>query len=363
MNKYLVGGAVRDKLLGLESKDHDYVVVGSSPEEMLAFGYKQVGSNFPVFLHPETGDEYALARREKKVAAGYNGFSVEFGADVTLEEDLERRDLTINAMALMDDGTIVDPFGGQEDLKNGVLKHVSVAFAEDPLRVLRVARFVARYNFSVHPDTLDLCNKLIENGELEHLTPERIWKEVSRMFTEKHFEAAYDFLTKDLKNLGNKHLVNMFKPAACPNGYDLEVSFNDKRQLTPQEVAFFYTGMSYAKHEEFFYVPTDFLKDLNRFEDLAVLFTHQNETFHAALQKFVDQNRAFLTQEKYRKMLTDFTVMFNDVAFAPFVANVLTAADAVYGLDFTKLLVDVKASDIKSVVNSHKSKTLKVAFP
>lgn len=186
---YLVGGAVRDTLLGLTPKDRDYVVVGATAkdvEDMLSQGFQRVGADFPVFLHPETGDEYALARIERKVGSGYNGFEAFTSPDLTIEDDLRRRDLTINAMAMdPQTGEIIDPFGGQEDLKNGVLRHVSEAFAEDPLRVLRVARFKARYGFEIHHTTMKLMQELVESGELDHLTRERIWVEIEKLLMEK----------------------------------------------------------------------------------------------------------------------------------------------------------------------------------
>ena len=180
---YLVGGAVRDALLGLQAAERDWVVVGSTADEMLARGFKQVGASFPVFLHPKNGEEYALARTEKKQGHGYHGFKVDFHAGVTLEEDLQRRDLTINAIARDEDGSLVDPYGGQRDLEKRVLRHVSEAFVEDPLRVLRVARFAARFahlGFRVHASTLALMREITRSGELQHLAPERMWREIER---------------------------------------------------------------------------------------------------------------------------------------------------------------------------------------
>ncbi|CAM2943550.1 multifunctional CCA addition/repair protein [Vibrio mytili] len=180
MQVYLVGGAVRDQLLGLDSYDKDWVVVGSTPEMMLAKGYTAVGKDFPVFLHPETKEEHALARTERKSGAGYTGFECFFDQSVTLEEDLIRRDLTINAMAMDDKGQIYDPYGGQHDLNHRLLRHVSDAFTEDPLRVLRVARFAAKLaslGFSVAEETQQLMRQIAESGELETLTPERVWLE------------------------------------------------------------------------------------------------------------------------------------------------------------------------------------------
>ena len=192
---YLVGGAVRDHLLGIESRDRDYVVVGSSPAEMLAEGFTQVGASFPVFLHPVTGDEYALARTERKTGAGYHGFETFYDKNVTLEDDLARRDLTINSMAMVD-GVIIDPFGGREDLSNGVLRHTSDAFADDPLRVLRLARFAARYSFSVAPETLKLARKIVWSGELLHLPHERVWTELYKGFSEVNAFKMLEVLTQ-----------------------------------------------------------------------------------------------------------------------------------------------------------------------
>ena len=183
MKTYLVGGAVRDRLLGLESGDNDHVVVGSTPEEMLALGFKPVGRDFPVFLHPQTSEEYALARTERKSGRGYRGFVVDADPSVTLEEDLGRRDFTINAIAQDEDGKLVDPLGGARDIEQRVLRHAGTAFVEDPLRVLRAARFMARFaalGFQVAPETMALMQDMVRGGELAELVPERVWQELSR---------------------------------------------------------------------------------------------------------------------------------------------------------------------------------------
>ena len=197
MQIYLVGGAVRDKLLGLEVKDRDYVVVGATPEQMAAQGYRPVGADFPVFLHPQTKEEYALARTERKTGRGYKGFTVYAAPDVTLEDDLRRRDLTINAMAESEDGVLLDPFGGANDLRNGVLRHVSPAFAEDPVRVLRVARFAARYadrGFKVAEATAALMRRMVESGEVDHLVAERVWAETERALAEQEPPRFFEVL-------------------------------------------------------------------------------------------------------------------------------------------------------------------------
>ncbi len=179
MKIYAVGGAVRDELLGLPVKDRDYVVVGATPEDMTRLGYKPVGKDFPVFLHPRTHEEYALARTERKTARGYKGFQVYAAPDVTLEQDLSRRDLSINAIARDERGRLIDPYGGAADLKRGVLRHVSPAFAEDPVRILRVARFAARFGFKVAPATLRLMRAMVEAGEADALVAERVWQELA----------------------------------------------------------------------------------------------------------------------------------------------------------------------------------------
>lgn len=197
MQVYLVGGAVRDQLLGHPYHEKDYVVVGATPAQMLDLGYQPVGKDFPVFLHPKTKEEYALARTERKSGTGYHGFDFHTDISVTLEQDLIRRDLTINAMAMDDAGQIYDPYGGQQDLNNRVLRHVSDAFVEDPLRVLRIARFAARYTsagFVIADETLALMQRLTESGELNALTPERVWKETSRALTERHADVYFEVL-------------------------------------------------------------------------------------------------------------------------------------------------------------------------
>lgn len=208
MQVYLVGGAVRDELLGFAVKDKDYVVVGSTPEQMLAEGFKPVGKDFPVFLHPETHDEYALARTERKTAKGYKGFVIHAAPDVTLEEDLARRDLTINAIAKNADGQLIDPFNGLADIQSKILRHVSDAFAEDPVRILRAARFLARlHEFTLAEETLNLMRNMVVAGEVDALVAERVWQELSKGLMEskpsRMFEMlrACDALTRILPEL------------------------------------------------------------------------------------------------------------------------------------------------------------------
>ncbi|MBS0216257.1 MAG: multifunctional CCA addition/repair protein [Proteobacteria bacterium] len=206
MHTYLVGGAVRDALLGLPAGDRDFVVVGATPQQMLDLGYRQVGRDFPVFLHPQTGEEHALARTERKSGRGYTGFVVHASPDVTLEDDLRRRDFTINAIAQAEDGTLSDPFGGIADLQARTLRHVSAAFAEDPLRVLRAARFMARFaplGFTVAPETMALMREMVASGELEALVPERVWQELSRALR----SARPSAFLRTLRDSGALHVV------------------------------------------------------------------------------------------------------------------------------------------------------------
>lgn len=190
---YLVGGAVRDRLMGIQPKDTDYVVVGGSPEIMLEQGFEQVGADFPVFLHPQTGDEYALARAERKTGVGYHGFTIEWQG-VSLEQDLSRRDLTCNAIAQDAAGNIIDPFGGQNDITSGILRHVSDAFADDPVRVLRVARFAARYGWQIAPETMTLMQHMVASGELTNLTGERVLLELQKALVSAHPRIFFDVL-------------------------------------------------------------------------------------------------------------------------------------------------------------------------
>ncbi|ASP40787.1 multifunctional CCA tRNA nucleotidyl transferase/2'3'-cyclic phosphodiesterase/2'nucleotidase/phosphatase [Bacterioplanes sanyensis] len=204
MQVYLVGGAVRDRLLQLPVKDRDWVVVGATPEQLLAQGYEQVGADFPVFLHPDTHEEYALARTERKSGQGYQGFDCRFSPDITLEEDLLRRDLTINAMAMDEQQQLIDPYGGEQDLRHRILRHVSDAFAEDPLRVLRVARFAARLQplgFTIAEETQALMHTMYTNGELEHLVAERVWQETQRALMDNHPPTYFQVL-RDCGALG-----------------------------------------------------------------------------------------------------------------------------------------------------------------
>ncbi len=197
MQVYLVGGAVRDEQLNISHKERDWCVVGATPQQMLDLGYRQVGKDFPVFLHPKTKEEYALARMERKTAPGYHGFAFDFSSDVTIEDDLLRRDLTINAIAKDGDGKLIDPYGGVQDIRNRVLRHVSDAFGEDPVRVLRVAKFAARlseFGFRIAAETMTLMHSMVQNGEIDALVPDRVWKETEEALAARHSRVYFEVL-------------------------------------------------------------------------------------------------------------------------------------------------------------------------
>ncbi|MCD2516844.1 multifunctional CCA tRNA nucleotidyl transferase/2'3'-cyclic phosphodiesterase/2'nucleotidase/phosphatase [Massilia sp. G4R7] len=232
MRSYVVGGAVRDALLGRPVSDHDHVVVGATPEQMLARGFRPVGKDFPVFLHPQTQEEYALARTERKTAPGYHGFVFHTSPEVTLEDDLVRRDLTINAMARAEDGGIVDPYGGQQDLRDRIFRHVSDAFAEDPVRILRVARFAARFpDFRVHASTNELMRAMVAGGEVDALVPERVWQELARGLMEERPSRMFAVLddcgalARILPELAADAALMALVDGAAGQGAPLEVRF------------------------------------------------------------------------------------------------------------------------------------------
>ncbi|MEY8242673.1 MAG: multifunctional CCA tRNA nucleotidyl transferase/2'3'-cyclic phosphodiesterase/2'nucleotidase/phosphatase [Gammaproteobacteria bacterium] len=238
MDVYLVGGAIRDRLLGLTTQEKDWVVINATPSDLTKLGYKQVGKSFPVFIHPKTGEEYALARKEMKSGKGYYGFKIDSSPNVTLKEDLYRRDLTINAMAEDNTGQIIDPFNGQKDLSNRVLRHVSAAFVEDPLRLLRVSRFKAKLhdlNFEIAPETIRLLEEIVESGELETLVPERIWQETYKALCEPRFDQYFQTLINlkalnqvfpEITHMNSNFSENHIIQAAIKNGVTPKVKFS-----------------------------------------------------------------------------------------------------------------------------------------
>lgn len=279
MEIYLVGGAVRDALLGLPVKDRDWVVVGATPDEMLARGFRQVGADFPVFLHPDTGEEYALARTERKQGHGYHGFSVYSAPDVTLEDDLRRRDLTINAMARDSEGQLVDPFGGQQDLHAKVLRHVSEAFAEDPLRVLRTARFAARFaslGFQVADATCKLMQRMVDQGEMEHLVAERVWQEMQRALMEK--SPSVFFRVLDRCGALARLLPELAAPEALERGLAALACLADSQASGPARFAGLLASLPAQTIDD----RAAALKAPNDYRDLAVLTARRAGDLHRA---------------------------------------------------------------------------------
>ena len=238
MQTYLVGGAIRDRLLGLPAPyEKDWVVVNGTPDQLKSKGYKKVGKSFPVFIDPETGEEYALARRERKTSSGYHGFEFDAGPDISLEEDLSRRDLTINSIAEDEDGNLIDPYGGRDDLNNRVLRHVSEAFREDPLRVLRIARFKAKlsqFDFIIADETINLVQKIVGSGELSTLVPERTWLETEKVLKADNFNEyfitlinlnAFNQIYPDLKDLDSEFFSSHLILASAKQDYSPEIRF------------------------------------------------------------------------------------------------------------------------------------------
>ena len=339
MEVYLVGGAVRDRLLGLPIRERDWVVVGARPQELESAGYVSVGKEFPVFLHPETREEYALARLERKVAPGYRGFTTQFSPDVTLEEDLRRRDLTINAMAQTSAGEIIDPYGGQRDLHARLLRHVSDAFTEDPVRILRVARFAARFaerGFTVSPDTLALMRTMVDSGEVDALVPERVWQETDRALGESRPDVFFETLracgalTRIFPELAalygvpqpprwhpeidtGVHVMLALRYAArigAPTSVRFAVLTHDLgKALTPAE-----RWPSHRGHEEAG-VPlvealAQRLKVPNGYRDLAVLGARHHAVIHRAAElraetilKLLESSDAFRRPERFAELL------------------------------------------------------------
>lgn len=306
MDIYLVGGAVRDELLGRPVKDRDWVVVGATPEQMIAAGFRQVGADFPVFLHPSTNEEYALARTERKQGHGYHGFTVYSAPDVSLEDDLRRRDLTVNAMARGQDGQLVDPFGGLEDLKNRQLRHVSDAFSEDPLRILRTARFAARLQplgFTIAPETLARMRAMVEAGEAAHLVPERVWQEMQRAL----HESAPGVFFETLANCGA--LAVLLPELADPDRLHLALAalecISQNGDGTDTRLAALLSPLSVRQCSE----RAQQLKAPKDCQELAVLttrFANPLRQIHSADEKLalLDATDAWRRPERFQRLLT-----------------------------------------------------------
>lgn len=352
---FLVGGAVRDILLGREPKDRDFVVVGADVPWMLNRGFKQVGQSFPVFLHPDSGEEFALARRERKTAPGYHGFEFEFGPDVTLEDDLLRRDLTINAMAF-DETTkqLFDPFGGQHDLAQGVLRHTSEAFAEDPLRVLRVARFASRYSFTVAAETVDLCKDLVNAGEIDALSADRIWTELEKLLSEDRPSIGLQFLKQvgaaNTNRLVHLMRIDVFSALDWPHDVEPILNLREKiflnlrlEELTKEEI-------------EALRVPIHALRDSKFMERSKRLVL--SDLTASGVVAFFDQHREELKSGKLAETVELFVKLENGNVPQEIMnkfSKVAQAVDALLRLDFTELVKGLQPATIKSFVAKTKA--------
>jgi tRNA nucleotidyltransferase/poly(A) polymerase len=296
MKIYKVGGCIRDELMGFEPKDVDYVVVGATPEQMIELGYVQVGKDFPVFLHPETGDEYALARTERKTGAGYGGFSVETN-NVTLEEDLFRRDLTINAMAKDENGNLIDPYNGKADLENKILRHVSNHFGEDPVRILRIARFSARYGFDIAPETINLMKDMVACGEFDHLTNERVWKEFEKVLPEPYLNRFFMIL----EEIGALQKVPGFSKVE-----NIEF-FSHIRTIHPQHIfklSLLHTFSQMAPEElKKWKMPADEIQKINQYRSWGKVDNFYSSMNTEQKVSFIQQNKALHGIDKPEELL------------------------------------------------------------
>lgn len=349
MKIYKVGGYVRDKILGLDPKDCDYVVVGSNEEEMLSLNYEKVGADFPVFLHPETKEEYALARMEKKTGLGYNGFSVHVDG-VTLEEDLYRRDLTINAMAIDEHGFVIDPFNGMSDLVNKKLRHVSKHFSEDPVRILRIARFSARYDFSIAQETLDMMKEMIINGEFDTLTPERVWKEFEKVLNEPYIDNFFN----TLKNIGA-----LSKLPGFSNDYDTSYlsKIKDSFYHSPDEyfmsnVLFIFSNMD-SKALSTWKIPANYIQRINafkNFKDEPSLYTQLSAKDKL---KYIISNRGLQSLDQALLILEN--TLLNQNKIDSFLNEKNSIISDVYNLkniDYSNIISTTDKSKVKETVQN-----------
>ncbi|WP_414830013.1 CCA tRNA nucleotidyltransferase [Alteromonas sp. H39] len=343
MQTYLVGGAVRDELLGRKVTERDWVVVGATPQQMLDAGYTQVGKDFPVFLHPKTKEEYALARTERKAGQGYTGFICDASASVTLEQDLQRRDLTVNAIAQTQDGELIDPYNGKQDLENKVLRHVSDAFSEDPLRVFRVARFATRYHylgFTIATDTLSLMTAMATSGELSTLTAERVWQETARSLMERSPAIYFSVLTQC------QALPVWFPELPSPPHAVYEALAEAAMLALPLEIRF--SCLCTALTTEAVNSLSKRLKMPNAVSSLALLAAKLSDSMQAslhahALVDLFDTADAWRKPERFADLLKVFTLTSN--------AQGITHWDERRRL-ISEALEQAKAVDIKAIIES-----------
>lgn len=353
MKIYLVGGAVRDKLLGIPVKEKDWVVVGASVKEMLKNGFIQVGKDFPVFLHPETKEEYALARTERKIGLGYTGFEFNTATNVSLEEDLKRRDITINAIAESPNGLIIDPYNGREDLKNKLLRHVSPAFSEDPVRILRVARFAARFGYTVAEDTLKLMQTMVENGEVNALVAERVWKEFERALQEPHPEKFFEVLVAC-------HANNILFPNIAIPGPGINALLSAAQKTTRNTIRFAALTHVFSEAEllnlcERYRIP-------NEYRDLALLlirnlsqYTKINQFTPEEILNFLLNVDAFRREERFNDFLLAWEVC-SSISLSPWLYECYQEAK---NINIQSLIAHLNGKEIAQKIKEKRLEAIK----
>ena len=344
-----MGGSVRDGLMGRTPKDRDYVVVGSTPQEMLDSGFTQVGAAFPVFLHPETGEEYALARKERKTGPGYNGFEVDFDPSVTLEEDLSRRDLTINSIAYDEENDCyIDPFNGIDDIRHGIIRHTSNAFSEDPLRVLRVARFLARYDrFVVAPETIELCRQVVSSKEFDELTVERVWVELWKIFDEKRTSNAIKFLF-EIGAHTSKRLHKIFEHVNEIRDAMIFCEFSELRMSAIDKLVMFTNIVDLEKTQvNELKIPKDIYRDAMFISDAKAELFCEDFDFEF-IDTLIRSYRELYRNNGISLVGHHVAVLYPETKMK--LGKLKAAFDAVLGFDFTDLTKDVPTNQISSIV-------------
>lgn len=367
---FLVGGAVRDHVLGFNCKDRDYVVVGATHDWMIEQGFKQVGAAFPVYLHPTTGEEYALARKERKVAPGYKGFVTTHTPDVRLEDDLMRRDLTINSMAMDDNGKIFDPFNGMQDIKENVLRHTSIAFAEDPLRVLRLARFAARYKtFEVAPETVELSRELVQHGELTAIAPDRIWTELMKGFSENNAIKFLDTL-RITTAIAAEPLSKFFLPMDFESVVRQLKDLRDREiQIPDVDVLVSMIGLQILDSEELdaLRVPSHFKVMGELFHSFRMTLLKENVT-HQEFFELIMRHRLDATQGKEYVASSSMAafILAGELGVRRFFTTnyqkANRAVEALRQIDFAKLVETTPRPEIKAKVAETRLAAIKAAL-
>ena len=376
MKIYLVGGAVRDVLLNQKVSEKDWVVVGATPREMLKRGFKQVGKHFPVFLHPKTNEEYALARTERKTSHGYHGFTFDTSPNVTIEDDLKRRDLTINAIAQDESGVLIDPWGGQQDIKARLIKHVSQAFVEDPVRILRIARFTSRFEslgFSIAPETLNLMQKMVTEGEVDYLVAERVWQETVKAFATGrpsiYLKTLSDVgalarIAPELNSLFH-HLADISGKADIAMDVFLFAAIDQAPKHSPEillAIMSFYAhrnGVSINTLGERWKLPGHCKKMIRAAERFDISLKSATNLSSEELLDFITRADALRNREQFQDLLTAYTLSnYEGIPVDPQINHLNRALDALTAIKFDSSLQDLPGEQAKARVRKQQLKVL-----